>query len=41
VSTAQVTVITNEGTPNETQRNYRVPLRSTGDLKHVATFSVL
>ncbi|WKB53933.1 YfaP family protein [Eleftheria terrae] len=40
-STAQVAVITGEGTPSETQRVYRVPLRGTGDLLHVASFSVL
>lgn len=40
-SLAQVAVVTGEGTPSETQRLYRVPLRSTGDLQHVASFSVL
>jgi uncharacterized protein YfaP (DUF2135 family) len=40
-SLAQVAVITGEGTPSETQRVYRVPLRSSGDLHHVASFSVL
>ena len=41
VSTVQVAVVTGEGTPAETLRFYRVPLRATGDLKHVASFSVL
>ncbi len=41
VTTAQVAVISEEGTLKETQRVYRVPLRSTGDLQHVASFSVL
>ncbi|AKJ29912.1 YfaP family protein [Caldimonas brevitalea] len=38
---AQVAVISGEGTASETQRVFRVPLRSTGDLQHVASFSVL
>ncbi|NML43227.1 DUF2135 domain-containing protein [Ramlibacter sp. G-1-2-2] len=41
MSIAQVTVIEGEGTPSETRRVYRVPLRSTGDLEYVASFSVL
>ena len=40
-SLAQVAVVTGEGTPSETQRVYRIPLRSSGDLQHVASFSVL
>jgi len=41
ITTAQVAVVTDEGTLKETQHLYRVPLRATGDLKYVATFSVL
>ncbi|MES2943655.1 MAG: DUF2135 domain-containing protein [Pseudomonadota bacterium] len=41
ITTAQVAVITEESTLKETQRVFRVPLRSTGDLQHVASFSVL
>ena len=41
VTTAQVAMISEEGTLKETQRVYRVPLRSTGDLQHVASFGVL
>jgi uncharacterized protein YfaP (DUF2135 family) len=40
LTTAQISVINGEGTASETQRNYRIPLRSTGDLKHVASFSI-
>lgn len=40
LTTAQVSVISGEGTTSETQRTYRVPLRSTGDLHHVASFSI-
>jgi uncharacterized protein YfaP (DUF2135 family) len=40
VLTASVTVLTDEGLPAETRREFRVPLRSTGDLMHVASFSV-
>jgi uncharacterized protein YfaP (DUF2135 family) len=41
LTTAQVAVVTGEGTPSETQRVYRVPLRAGGELQHVASFSVL
>lgn len=41
ISTAQVAVVTGEGTLAETRRLYRVPLRAAGDLQHVASFSVL
>ena len=41
ITTAQVAVISEEGSLKETQRVFRVPLRSTGDLQHVASFSVL
>jgi uncharacterized protein YfaP (DUF2135 family) len=40
LTTAQVSVINGEGTASETQRNYRIPLRSSGELKHVASFSI-
>lgn len=40
LTTAQISVINGEGTASETQRNYRIPLRSTGELKHVASFSI-
>lgn len=41
VSTVQVAVITAEGKGAETRRTYRLPLRASGELKHVASFSVL
>ena len=41
ITTAQLAVVTDEGTLKETQHLYRVPLQATGDLKYVATFSVL
>ncbi len=40
ITTAQVAVVNGEGTSAETLRVFRVPLRSTGDLKHVASFSI-
>ena len=41
IDTVQVAVVTDEGSGAETRRTYRLPLRATGDLKHVASFSVL
>lgn len=40
VTTAQVAVVTGEGTPQETQRVFRVPMRRAGELTHVASFAV-
>ncbi|HYR24868.1 MAG TPA: DUF2135 domain-containing protein [Aquabacterium sp.] len=40
LTTAQVSIITAEGTPQETRRVQRVPLRSSGDLQHVLSFAV-
>ncbi|MEY4766622.1 MAG: hypothetical protein RI907_3295 [Pseudomonadota bacterium] len=40
LTVAQVTVITDEGTPNETRRMQRVPLRARGDLQSVLSFTV-
>lgn len=41
LTTAQVTVITGEGTPAETRRIQRIPMHASGDLQRVASFSVL
>lgn len=41
LTTAQVTVISGEGTPAETRRIHRIPMRASGDLQRVASFSVL
>jgi uncharacterized protein YfaP (DUF2135 family) len=40
VTTAQITIIDQEGTPAETRRLVRVPLHASGDLQHVASFAV-
>ena len=40
VLTASISVVTDEGLSSETRHEYRVPLRSSGDLQHVASFSV-
>lgn len=40
LTTAQVTIITAEGTPHETRRVQRVPLRASGDLQQVLSFAV-
>ncbi len=40
LTVAQLTIITDEGTPNETRRMQRVPLRARGDLQHVLSFTV-
>lgn len=40
LSTAQVVIIDGEGTASETRREYRVPLRASGDLLHVVSFGV-
>lgn len=40
LTTAQVSIITAEGTPQETQRVQRIPLRATGDLQQVLSFAV-
>ena len=40
LTVAQLTVITDEGTPQETRRMQRVPLRARGDLQHVLSFTV-
>ncbi len=40
LTVAQVTVITDEGTPHETRRMQRVPLRARGDLQSVLSFTV-
>jgi uncharacterized protein YfaP (DUF2135 family) len=41
ITTAQVAVVDQEGTPSETRREFRVPLRGSGELQHIASFSVL
>lgn len=41
ITTAQVAVVDQEGTPAETRREFRVPLRASGELQHIASFSVL
>lgn len=41
LSVAQVSVIEGEGTAGETRREFRIPLRSSGDLQHVVSFGVL
>jgi uncharacterized protein YfaP (DUF2135 family) len=41
LTTAQLTIITGEGTPAETRRVQRVPMRATGDLQRVMSFAVL
>jgi uncharacterized protein YfaP (DUF2135 family) len=41
LTTAQVSIVTNEGTLQETQRVQRIPLRATGDLQQVLSFAVL
>ncbi len=40
ITIAQITIITGEGTPHETRRMQRVPLRASGDLQHVLSFAV-
>lgn len=40
VTTAQIAVVTGEGTLQETQRVFRVPMRRAGELTHVASFAV-
>lgn len=40
ITVAQVSIITDEGTPDETRRVQRVPLRASGDLQHVLSFAV-
>jgi len=40
LTVAQLTIITDEGTPNETRRMQRLPLRARGDLQHVMSFTV-
>lgn len=40
ISTAQLTVVQEEGTPREKQQTFRVPLRKPGELTQVAAFRV-
>lgn len=39
VTSAQIAVVSYEGTAQETQRTFRVPMRKAGELTHVASFS--
>lgn len=40
ITVAQIAVVTGEGTPAETQRVFRVPMRRAGELTRVAAFGV-
>ena len=40
ITVAQIAVVTGEGTPAETQRVFRVPMRRAGELTLVAAFAV-
>jgi uncharacterized protein YfaP (DUF2135 family) len=39
VTSVQVAVVSAEGTAQETQRTFRVPMRKAGELTHVASFA--
>ncbi len=40
MTVAQVSIITNENTPNEKSETFRVPMRKAGELTLVKTFSM-